>query len=148
MPDDAVRLRPIEEADLNPLSRLDTDPAASQPFEWMGFRDPRARRRRWEQDGWIGRDSTQLAVALPDGTLAGIVSWRTVKAGGPEGSCWRSAPCCSRSIAAKALARRRSGCSSSTCSSRRWPTGSRRSPTWRTWSSSTCWSGSGSAARA
>ena len=28
-----------------------------------------------------------LAVALPDGTLAGIVSWRTVKAGGPEGGC-------------------------------------------------------------
>jgi [ribosomal protein S5]-alanine N-acetyltransferase len=28
---------------------------------------------------------TQLAVALPDGTLAGIVSWRTIKAGGPDG---------------------------------------------------------------
>jgi hypothetical protein len=37
MPDDPVRLRPIEEADLNLLRRLDTDPAASQPFEWTGF---------------------------------------------------------------------------------------------------------------
>ena len=55
MPDDPVRLRPIEEADLNLLRRLDTDPAASQPFEWTGFRDPGARRRRWEQDGWISR---------------------------------------------------------------------------------------------
>jgi RimJ/RimL family protein N-acetyltransferase len=87
MPDDPIRLRPIEEADLNLLRRLDTDPAASRPFEWTGFRDPGARRRRWEQDGWIGRDSTQLAVALPDGTLAGIVSWRAIKAGGPEGGC-------------------------------------------------------------
>jgi hypothetical protein len=32
MPDEPVRLRPIEEADLDLLSRLDTDPAASQPF--------------------------------------------------------------------------------------------------------------------
>ena len=87
MPDDPVRLRPIEEPDLDLLSRLDTDPAASQPFEWTGFRDPGARRRRWEQDGWIGPDSTHLAVALPDGTLAGIVSWRTIKAGGPDGGC-------------------------------------------------------------
>ncbi len=87
MPDAPVRLRPIQEADLELLSRLDTDPAASQPFEWRGFRDPAARRRRWEQDGWIGRDSAQLAVVRPDGTLAGIVSWRTVIAGGPEGGC-------------------------------------------------------------
>src|SRR4029450_3055847 len=87
MRDDPVRLRPIEEADLDLLSRFDTDPAASQPFEWPGFGDPGARRRRWEQDGWIGRDSTQLAVALADGTLAGIVGWRAIKAGGPEGGC-------------------------------------------------------------
>ena len=87
MPDEPVRLRPIEEADLDLLSRVDTDPAASQPFEWTGFRDPGARRRRWEQDGWIARDSTQLAVALPDGTLAGLVSWRAVNVGGFEGAC-------------------------------------------------------------
>jgi ribosomal-protein-alanine N-acetyltransferase len=87
MPHDPVRLRPIEEADLDVLSRLDTDPTASQPFEWTGFRDPQARRRRWEEDGWLGRDSAHLAVSLPAGTLAGIVSWRTIKAGGPEGGC-------------------------------------------------------------
>jgi [ribosomal protein S5]-alanine N-acetyltransferase len=87
MPDDPARLRPIEEADLDLLRRFDTDPAASQPFEWTGFRDPGARRRRWEKDGFIGGDSTQLAVVLPDGTLAGIVDWRVVKAGGPEGGC-------------------------------------------------------------
>jgi RimJ/RimL family protein N-acetyltransferase len=67
MPDEPVRLRPIEEADLDLLSRFDTDAAASQPFEWTGFRDPGTRRRRWEEDGWIGRDSAHLAVGLPDG---------------------------------------------------------------------------------
>jgi RimJ/RimL family protein N-acetyltransferase len=87
MPDVPVRLRPIEETDLELLSRFDTDPAASQPFEWTGFPDTHARRRRWEKDGFIGGDSTQLAVVLPDGTLAGIVGWRVVKAGGPEGGC-------------------------------------------------------------
>jgi [ribosomal protein S5]-alanine N-acetyltransferase len=87
LPDEPVRLRPIEEADLDLLSRFDTDAAASQPFEWTGFRDPGTRRRRWEEDGWIGRDSAHLAVGLPDGTLAGLVSWRTIKAGGPDGGC-------------------------------------------------------------
>jgi hypothetical protein len=46
MPDEPVRLRPIEEADLDLFSRFDTDAAASQPFEWTGFHDPGARRRR------------------------------------------------------------------------------------------------------
>jgi hypothetical protein len=41
MPDVPVRLRPIEETDLELLSRFDTDPAASQPFGWTGFPDPR-----------------------------------------------------------------------------------------------------------
>jgi ribosomal-protein-alanine N-acetyltransferase len=44
-------------------------------------------RRRWEEDGWLRDDSGQLAVALPDGTLAGIVSWRTITTGGPDGGC-------------------------------------------------------------
>jgi [ribosomal protein S5]-alanine N-acetyltransferase len=48
---------------------------------------PGARRRRWAQDGWIGHDSALLAIALSDGSLAGIVSWRTIKAGGPDGGC-------------------------------------------------------------
>jgi hypothetical protein len=78
------------------------------------------RRRRWEQDGWIGRDCTQLAVALPDGTLAGIVSWRAVKAGGPEGGCMEIGVLLSPSIVTEGLGPRRSGCWSSTCSPRRW----------------------------
>jgi [ribosomal protein S5]-alanine N-acetyltransferase len=87
MPDEPIRLRPIEEADLDILRRLDTDPSTRGPYLPSGFRSPQVRRRRWEEDGWLGDDSAQLAVALPDGTLAGIVSWRTIKTGGPEGGC-------------------------------------------------------------
>jgi [ribosomal protein S5]-alanine N-acetyltransferase len=82
-----VVLRPVEEADLEALSRLDTDPAVSEPFEWFGFRSPNLRRRRWEEDGLLGADSSFLAVDLGDESLAGIVSWRTVLSGGPPGGC-------------------------------------------------------------
>jgi len=87
MPDDPVRLRPIEEADLDTLRRFDTDPSTRGPYLPLAFRSPHARRRRWQQDGWLGGDLSQLAVVLPDGTLAGIVSWRTYKTSGPEAGC-------------------------------------------------------------
>jgi hypothetical protein len=51
-----VLLRPIEGADLEQLGRLDIDPEASVPFLWYGFPNPHARRRRWEEDGFLGRD--------------------------------------------------------------------------------------------
>src|SRR2546430_6955834 len=82
---EAVRLRPVEQRDLDVLARLDTEPALSEPFEWRGFRDPGERRRRWERDGYLGRDDSLLVVALPDGTFAGIVVWKTVDTSGPRG---------------------------------------------------------------
>jgi ribosomal-protein-alanine N-acetyltransferase len=87
MLEEPVRLRPIEEADLDPLRRFDIDPSSKGPYLLSVFRSPQIRRRRWEEDGWLGDDSAQLAVALPDGTLAGIVSWRSIQTGGPEGGC-------------------------------------------------------------
>src|SRR5215218_4500620 len=87
MPDVPVWLRPIEEADLESLRRFDIDPSSRGPYLTSGFRSPQARRRRWEEDGWLGTDSGQLAVTLPDGTLAGIVSWRSIPTGGPEVGC-------------------------------------------------------------
>jgi [ribosomal protein S5]-alanine N-acetyltransferase len=87
MVQEPVRLRPIEEADLDTLCRFDTDPTARGPYVSSRFHSPHARRRRWEKDGWLGDDSGQLAVALPDGTLAGIVGWRSIKTGGPEVGC-------------------------------------------------------------
>ena len=80
-----MRLRPVEERDLETLGRFDTEPELSEPFEWRGFRDPRARRRRWEQDGYLGADDSMLAVALDDGAFAGIVTWRWVVTSGPVG---------------------------------------------------------------
>jgi RimJ/RimL family protein N-acetyltransferase len=87
MPDVPVRLRPIGEADLDLLSRFDTDPSSRGPYQPSNFRNPQARRRRWEEDGWLGADSGQLAVALPDGAMAGIVAWRSIPTGGPESGC-------------------------------------------------------------
>jgi hypothetical protein len=37
--DDKVRLRPVEEHDLDALGLIDTDPSVSEPFEWRGYRD-------------------------------------------------------------------------------------------------------------
>ena len=51
---DSLTLRAFAEGDLGFLERLDTDPAALGPFEWVGVRDARARRRRWERDGLVG----------------------------------------------------------------------------------------------
>jgi [ribosomal protein S5]-alanine N-acetyltransferase len=84
-----VVLRALEEADLDTLRQLDTEPAVSEPHQWFGFKNPQARRRRWEEDGYLGGDYRMLAVALPDAdrTFAGIVSWRTVLWGVPEGAC-------------------------------------------------------------
>jgi hypothetical protein len=85
MPDEPIRLRPIEEADLDILRRFDTDHPPG-PYLSSGFRSPHIRRRRWEEDGWLGRDSGQLAVARPDGTLAGIVAWRRIQTAGRRGA--------------------------------------------------------------
>src|SRR3984893_542494 len=78
-----VRLRPIEEPDLPLVGRFDTEPALSEPFEWKGFRDPHARRRRWEQDRYLGTDDSLIVVALPDGTFTGIVGWTAIRSSAP-----------------------------------------------------------------
>jgi RimJ/RimL family protein N-acetyltransferase len=86
--DDTLTLRAFREEDLGFLDRLGTDPAALGPFEWFGFGDVHARRRRWEQDGYVATDSTALAVVAADGTLIGIASWKATSRGGSPGSCF------------------------------------------------------------
>lgn len=77
MPDPPVRLRPFREPDLELLTRFATDPAASEPYEWFGFKSPEAFRRRWEEDGFLDKDPRYLAVALhSDDTGIGWVMWR------------------------------------------------------------------------
>jgi [ribosomal protein S5]-alanine N-acetyltransferase len=72
----AVRLRAFTESDLPFLDRLGTDPDVLGEFEWPGFTDPRARRRRWESDGYISSESSAVAVVRPDGTVVGMATWR------------------------------------------------------------------------
>ena len=83
-----IHLRPIRESDLPVLERLAVDPRAAGPFGWHGFRDPGARRRRLAEDGFLGRDPRNLAVALdPDDSCIGDVSWFAVPTG-PTSTCW------------------------------------------------------------
>ena len=70
-----VRLRAFTEADLDFLDRLDSDPGALGPFEWSGFRDPRTRRRRWQEDGFLGAESSAVAVEIAGGDMALLASW-------------------------------------------------------------------------
>jgi [ribosomal protein S5]-alanine N-acetyltransferase len=62
------------------------------------FRSPRSRRRRWEKSGWLGDDTAQLAVALPDDTLPGSSAGAPSGPPGPRAAAWRSAPCCSEHL--------------------------------------------------
>lgn len=91
--DDHVALRPFSEQDLPFLERLGSDPSVTGRYIWAGFRDPRARRRRWEKDGYVGADSSALAVVGDDpelgpDTVMGIASWEAKDRGGPPGGCY------------------------------------------------------------
>ena len=72
----SVRLRAFTEDDLPFLDRLCTDPDVLGEFEWPGFTDPRARRRRWERDGYISAESSAVAIVSEDGTVVGIATWK------------------------------------------------------------------------
>jgi [ribosomal protein S5]-alanine N-acetyltransferase len=74
---DSVRLRAFTEDDLSFLDRLCTDPDVLGEFEWPGFADPRARRRRWDRDGCISGDSAAVAIVRGDGTVVGIATWKS-----------------------------------------------------------------------
>ena len=88
-----VSLRPFREQDLLFLERLGSDPSVTGRYVWAGFRDPRVRRRRWEKDGYVGTDSTALAVVGEDPqsgveSVIGIASWEAKDRGGPPGGCY------------------------------------------------------------
>jgi len=74
-PADPVRLRAFVEDDLPFLDRLGTDPDMLGEFEWPGFTDPRAQRRRWEKDGYISPEVSAVAVVREDETVVGLVTW-------------------------------------------------------------------------
>jgi RimJ/RimL family protein N-acetyltransferase len=82
-----VILRPIQETDLDDLCRYSTDPEAAGEFEWTGFKDPKAMRRRWEEDGWLGAEHARLAV-VSAGSLAGDVSYKDRSQGVSKGAMY------------------------------------------------------------
>jgi RimJ/RimL family protein N-acetyltransferase len=73
---DPVRLRAFVESDLHFLDRLGTDRNALGEFEWPGFADPRAFRRRWEEDGYVSATSAAVAVVGPEDTALGMATWK------------------------------------------------------------------------
>lgn len=92
-----IRLRPVTEEDLVLHRRFATEPWLIG-LDWGGFRDARAARRRFDEDGFLGPDDGQLIVAVDFATLegkdepgdeetAGLMSWRAgVYAG--QGRYW------------------------------------------------------------
>ena len=69
--------RAFTEDDLPFLDRLCTDPDVLGEFEWPGFTDPRARRRRWEQDPVTSPvSSSAVAIVREGGTVVGIATWK------------------------------------------------------------------------
>jgi RimJ/RimL family protein N-acetyltransferase len=85
---DRVNLRPLTETDVDVLDGMENDPSAVGEHMWTGFRDPKKRRRRWEEDGCIGASSSMLAIASPDGALLGAVVWWPHDVVGPAGGCF------------------------------------------------------------
>jgi RimJ/RimL family protein N-acetyltransferase len=84
----SMHLRPLGESDLPVLERLAVDPLTAGAYDWHGFRDPGARRRRLAEDGFLGRDPRNLAIALDhDDSCIGDVSWLAVPTG-PTSTCW------------------------------------------------------------
>jgi [ribosomal protein S5]-alanine N-acetyltransferase len=72
-----VRLRPFTRPDLELFDRFATDPALSEPFEWVGFTPPGSYRKRWEQDGLLGSSPYCLAVVtVAEDAVIGWVDWR------------------------------------------------------------------------
>lgn len=85
---DRVNLRPLAEAYVDVLDWMENDRSAVGEHMWSGFRDPKMRRRRWEEDGCIGASSSMLAITSPDGALLGAVIWWPRDVAGPSGGCF------------------------------------------------------------
>ncbi|KUJ67070.1 alanine acetyltransferase [Streptomyces albus subsp. albus] len=86
MSDESVILRPVFEDDLPVLEEFLAGPAATGPFQWMGWSDPHRWRRRWAENGLLGDDAGQLMVASGTERL-GFVAWRKM-ATRPSAYCW------------------------------------------------------------
>lgn len=74
---DHVALRPVCEADLGLLERSLTDARVGSEFQWMGWRDPRLWRKRFEENRCLGEDQSSLMVTSGEEAV-GFVGWHKV----------------------------------------------------------------------
>ena len=86
MADVDCHLRPFEESDLGLFERFATDPSFSAPFEWSGYRSAVCFRKRWEEDGFLGKDPHFLVVA--EETALGWVMWERPYRGAGGRDVW------------------------------------------------------------
>ncbi|WP_433208491.1 GNAT family N-acetyltransferase [Dactylosporangium sp. CS-047395] len=82
-----VVLRPVAAADLWVLERQADDPEAGGLFNWSGYRDIAATRRRFEENRLITADGGCLIVQV-GGAAAGNVVWNRHTYGVPIWACW------------------------------------------------------------
>jgi len=82
-----VVLRPATADDLWLFERQAVDPEAGGTFNWSGFRDIRATRRRLDDNGLITPDGGCLMVTH-GGAVVGTVTWTKVWYGIPIWWCW------------------------------------------------------------
>ncbi|GII81148.1 alanine acetyltransferase [Sphaerisporangium rufum] len=72
-----MALRPVREDDLATIEDLQVNPERTGEFAWFGWRDVRAWRRRWEENGLLHPEQGTLMVVRAAESL-GFVTWRTI----------------------------------------------------------------------
>ena len=82
-----VGLRPATIDDFWLFEQQAVDPRIAGEFNWSGYRDIAALRRRFEEDGLIGPDGGCLVVVHSD-EVVGSVVWVKVTYGIPAWWCW------------------------------------------------------------
>lgn len=82
-----VELRPAREDDLWIFERQASDPDGAGVFNWSGYRNLAATKRRLREDGFLGADDGCLIVSCGI-EVVGTVVWKKVTYGTPSWSCW------------------------------------------------------------
>lgn len=84
-----VELRPFRRDELGIWERFATDPEAIGEYNWTGFRSLERAIERFDQDGMMSPERSELAV-LDEGQVVGVVQWVAGRYGGPHpGWCWQ-----------------------------------------------------------
>jgi RimJ/RimL family protein N-acetyltransferase len=83
----SIELRPVTEKDLWLFERQAVQPDDAGLFNWSGFRNVVAIRRRFADDGLLGTDDGYFIVRVSDESV-GTVVWRRVCYGAPSWWCW------------------------------------------------------------